>query len=312
MTKHSLSAVVAASLVSYGLPATSAIAANLGVGGSCCADLEERVAELEATTAGKGNRKVRLLQYGAASAPRARRADRSGSFMAVASAAFIVFVAAAAAGQAHAQNYDGSGQLRFGAFVQGADLEFDVQRPAVAAGTGSADGFGGGVSFGYDWVLRDRLVFGLEADASVDDSSVKIHRRSFASDYLVTLRGRLGAYLQPGWLVYATGGAALLGVEFQRPFFAPVPPATFGDSATKISDTLTGWTVGGGTELDLAGITLFTEYLYASFDTWEFKDSVSRILTQHEVDVDEHLVRVGVKFKIGHDFYDDDVRKRLK
>ncbi len=37
---------------------TSASAADLG--GNCCADLEERIAELEATTARKGNRKVKL------------------------------------------------------------------------------------------------------------------------------------------------------------------------------------------------------------------------------------------------------------
>src|SRR5918992_1215101 len=47
-----------------GVFATSAMAADLGVGGSCCADLEERVAELEATTAKKGNRKVRLTVSG--------------------------------------------------------------------------------------------------------------------------------------------------------------------------------------------------------------------------------------------------------
>jgi predicted porin len=40
----------------------SAQAADLG--GNCCADLEERVAELEATTARKGNRKVKLEIYG--------------------------------------------------------------------------------------------------------------------------------------------------------------------------------------------------------------------------------------------------------
>ena len=40
----------------------SARAADLG--GNCCADLEERVAELEATTARKGNRKVSLQIYG--------------------------------------------------------------------------------------------------------------------------------------------------------------------------------------------------------------------------------------------------------
>ena len=39
-----------------------AYAADLG--GDCCADLEERVAELEATTARKGNRKVSLTVYG--------------------------------------------------------------------------------------------------------------------------------------------------------------------------------------------------------------------------------------------------------
>lgn len=42
--------------------ATNASAADLG--GDCCADLEERVAELEATTARKGNRKVSLEVYG--------------------------------------------------------------------------------------------------------------------------------------------------------------------------------------------------------------------------------------------------------
>jgi Gram-negative porin len=40
----------------------SAKAADLG--GDCCADLEERVAELEATTARKGNRKVSLTVSG--------------------------------------------------------------------------------------------------------------------------------------------------------------------------------------------------------------------------------------------------------
>lgn len=40
----------------------SAKAADLG--GTCCGDLEERIAELEATTARKGNRKVSVVVYG--------------------------------------------------------------------------------------------------------------------------------------------------------------------------------------------------------------------------------------------------------
>ena len=45
---------------------TSAMAADLG--GSCCADLEERIAELEATTARKGNRVMSLRISGAVAA----------------------------------------------------------------------------------------------------------------------------------------------------------------------------------------------------------------------------------------------------
>ncbi len=56
-----LAAIVAGLLVSVGMVPTS-FAADLG--GDCCADLEERIAELEATTARKGNRKVSLEVYG--------------------------------------------------------------------------------------------------------------------------------------------------------------------------------------------------------------------------------------------------------
>ncbi|KUO60952.1 MAG: hypothetical protein APF80_02785 [Alphaproteobacteria bacterium BRH_c36] len=61
MNKYSLSALLAAGLL-VGSLATGAQAADLG--GDCCADLEERVAELEATTARKGNRKVSLTVSG--------------------------------------------------------------------------------------------------------------------------------------------------------------------------------------------------------------------------------------------------------
>mgnify|MGYP003348899179 CR=1 FL=1 len=52
--------LAAAAAVAIG--GTAGQAADLG--GNCCTDLEERVAELEATTARKGNRKVSLQIYG--------------------------------------------------------------------------------------------------------------------------------------------------------------------------------------------------------------------------------------------------------
>ena len=61
MKRYSLAALVAAGVLAGGF-ATSASAADLG--GNCCADLEERIAELEATTARKGNRKVSLTISG--------------------------------------------------------------------------------------------------------------------------------------------------------------------------------------------------------------------------------------------------------
>ena len=55
--------LIAASVLGVlGLAHTPARAAD--VGGDCCADLEERVAELEATTARKGNKKVTVEVYG--------------------------------------------------------------------------------------------------------------------------------------------------------------------------------------------------------------------------------------------------------
>jgi len=61
MRKISLRALAAAGLLAGGF-ASGANAADLG--GNCCADLEERVAELEATTVRKGNRKVSLTISG--------------------------------------------------------------------------------------------------------------------------------------------------------------------------------------------------------------------------------------------------------
>jgi predicted porin len=56
LSKASAALLLTAS--AFALSTASATAADLG--GDCCADLEERIAELEATTARKGNRKVSL------------------------------------------------------------------------------------------------------------------------------------------------------------------------------------------------------------------------------------------------------------
>jgi hypothetical protein len=51
-------------LLALGLCLGSGTAMSADLGGGCCADLEERIAELEATTARKGNRKVSMTISG--------------------------------------------------------------------------------------------------------------------------------------------------------------------------------------------------------------------------------------------------------
>jgi opacity protein-like surface antigen len=224
-------------------------------------------------------------------------------FMSRASAAFLCFVAAAATGQAQAQTFDGAGALRVGAFVQGS--QYDAEVSTTVFGLRVSDDiddsdifFGGGASIGYDWWVRQDILLGLEADASVDESD---------ADYLLTARGRIGAKLQPGWLVYFTGGVALLGIEEWGDDFKQ-PGLQVSDTS---DDTLTGWTVGGGTEIDLHQVTLFAEYLYVDFDSMDVKVHNAfgpGSVTPFSVDVDEQLFRVGAKFKFG----DDRARKGLK
>ncbi len=62
MKKSAISALAVAASLGFFASAGGAKAADLG--GGCCADLEERVAELEATTARKGNRAVSLTISG--------------------------------------------------------------------------------------------------------------------------------------------------------------------------------------------------------------------------------------------------------
>ncbi len=64
LTKTSSRIAIAAAFGMFGAYAMSAPANAADFGGDCCADLEERVAELEATTVRKGNKKVSVTLSG--------------------------------------------------------------------------------------------------------------------------------------------------------------------------------------------------------------------------------------------------------
>ena len=73
------------------------------------------------------------------------------------------------------------------------------------------------------------------------------------------------------------------------------------------SKALFGWVAGGGLEYDLRdyfGTVLFGEYLVGKYEVWNNLPGLNG-----NIDTDVQTFRVGVKFKLGHDYYDD-VRAR--
>ena len=221
-----------------------------------------------------------------------------------ASAALLFCMVAVVSGQAQAQNYDGVGLLRFGVFGQFAPTEFDIQRPADAEGSVSETGGGAGVSYGYDLMLHNGWILGVESDIAFDTLQADRNGREFRVDYLATVRGRFGSYVRPDLLLYGTAGVAFLGVGYEG-LRSPLTGLRFNDDST-----LFGWTVGAGAEFDFHGITLFGEYLFAGYDSMSVGETIDTVVDEvattrfikNEVDVDQHIFRLGVKFIIGHDF----------
>ena len=211
-------------------------------------------------------------------------------------------MAAGVSEQAHAQNFEGSGLLRFGVYGQVSSTRFDINEPVEAEGTVSSASFGAGGTFGYDWLLHSGMVLGIEGDLGVDTFNDSRADRKYHVDYLATVRGRAGAYVRPDLLLYGTAGLAIVGVNFEGAF----DPIT--EDRYNKADSLIGWTAGVGFEHDWHGTILFGEYLFTSYESFSFKepftygDSIIRV--RNDIDVDQHLFRFGVKFIIGYDYED--------
>jgi len=156
----------------------------------------------------------------------------------------------------------------------------------------------GASTTGYNF-QNGNLVYGYESDTSATS------RRGSAFDFPTnsafsnevkdpwqsTYRGRIG-YAQNNWLLYATGGAALAGVDV-NPFGAP----------GQISDKHWhwGWTVGGGVEMRLTSDwTAKVEYLFVGLqDKSNLSPAPSAPFTSNQrVSADDHVVRFGVNYKL--------------
>jgi outer membrane immunogenic protein len=193
-----------------------------------------------------------------------------------------------------------------------------------AAGTGAItdSGFTGGIQAGYNWQAAS-LIFGLETD--FDSFHLKSSRQSigtyptgfgavpagtpfsvnssFATDWLYTLRGRVGVPVAPNLMGYATGGLAVTRLTVSDSFSDNVAPGAVENASQ--SKLKTGWTVGGGLEWALTNNwSVKAEYLYIDFGHVAATGTITNVVAlgysqgmSTSSDLTAHVARIGVNRK---------------
>jgi outer membrane immunogenic protein len=186
----------------------------------------------------------------------------------------------------------------------------------------NSSGFTGGLTAGYNWQASN-FVLGIESDFNyfgVRGSSTSgpvlypccaptsfTVNSSVSSDWLATVRGRVGFLATPALLLYGTGGLAVANVKSN--FLFTDTFATARESAS-IDRTRYGWTAGVGAEYALMnGWSVKAEYLYVDLGR---ESTTSTNLTAftppiafpanvftHSVDLRSNIVRVGANYKFG-------------
>jgi len=198
-----------------------------------------------------------------------------------------------------------------------------VNGTAVAA-SGSGDlstaKFTGGVQGGYNWQYGN-IVLGGEGDfgAFAFDKSTNVAgnfpfvfagttyalTESMSTQWLATLRARLGFTVAPQLILYATGGIAFTDFKFASSYRDNANNGiVFGGTGFgEKSEVKPGWVVGGGGEWLLDGRwSIKAEYLYLDFGSMSVAvpTSNSPAFTQTmfvDADLSAQVARVGINYR---------------
>lgn len=162
--------------------------------------------------------------------------------------------------------------------------------------------FRGALLAGYDWQIAARWIAGLEADVGVGDKKTTLSgflpglsgsipggpilpgdKSSIRTTWDASVRARLGYLLRPDLLVYGTGGIAWMRVEANSTCGALT---CFTVESPTDTQTLMGWTIGGGGETKLArNWRARAEYRYADFGIMHSQFGYFGVGTLADVDI---------------------------
>lgn len=162
----------------------------------------------------------------------------------------------------------------------------------------SATGFSGGYQLGYNRQLANRVVLGIEADATfTGPRDIVAHERSPAPfnttiDYVGTVRGRIG-YAFDRFMPFVTGGFAWGHTHIN------VNDADGVSELLPVGKYQAGWTAGLGLEYAVSGNwTAKAEYEYVDLSRKTY-DLSGFGLGSVNVDPRIHLFKLGLNYQFG-------------
>ncbi|MBC9252641.1 hypothetical protein A9179_20440 [Pseudomonas alcaligenes] len=171
---------------------------------------------------------------------------------------------------------------------------------------------------GYNWLLSERVLLGLELSAGYADSQSQKYAVDFSegqgypsatttriqADWDASLRGRAGYLITPSLLVYGAAGIAATRLESSTTcpsdgyVCSPYSPARHESH----DETVWGWTAGLGLEASLSEHLLaraeyqYSDYESTSFDTMSQED-YEAFGVKSEVDSRSQTLTLGLGYK---------------
>jgi opacity protein-like surface antigen len=214
-----------------------------------------------------------------------------------------ITLAMVASAPASAQNYDAAFQVRTGVFAQWGIFRGESSQSGVTDHF-SFPSLSAGFTAGFEYVRKETWSYGIEIDGGVHSGETKVPVTTvsggqYGPNYSGSLRVRAGRHILPDVLWYGTLGIGVLGAEIRAR-----APGAFG-ATTKVTGSKAGLVIGTGVEKDFGPGLWFAEYQWSNYGSLPLEGSGLSF------DPDSHSVRVGVKFKVGHDHYQDDVLERI-